>query len=240
LKHSNAHRKATSNILLGATPPEALEAIAWLWHSRTDRQTDGERIVVLDLVRERKPRFAPHAVVAEFAQVLKAYHISEVFGDKYGGAFHSDEWKRHGITFRAAENTTTEIYLFWLSLLMSGRARLINNSTLKSQTCSLERSVTPAGHEIISHPRVASAHDDVSTSAAGVMVIADKTRPMFHAVLRGWADQRKKTHVRKREKKVTPTYAGDWEIICVATDIGDDPTEIRIPRTDGIFGYWNA
>jgi hypothetical protein len=26
------------------------------------RQTDGERVVVLDLVRERKPRFSPHAV----------------------------------------------------------------------------------------------------------------------------------------------------------------------------------
>jgi hypothetical protein len=145
------------------------------------RQTDGERVVVLDLVRERKPRFSPHAVVAEFAQVLKAYHVSEVWGDKYAGAFHVDEWKRHGITFRAWEKTTTENYVWWLSLLMSGRARLINNPTLKSQTCSLERCATPAGHEIITHPRVASAHDDVATSVAGVMVLADKTRPMFYA-----------------------------------------------------------
>ena len=53
-----------------------------------------DRTVVLDLVRERKPRFIPAAVVAEFAQILKCYRIAEVQGDGYAGGFHSDEWRK--------------------------------------------------------------------------------------------------------------------------------------------------
>ena len=40
-------------------------------------------------------------------------------------------------------------------------------------------------------------------------------------VLRGSADQRKKTLVRKRESNPILISGGGWEIICAATDIGD-------------------
>ena len=51
--------------------------------------------VLLDCVRERKPRFVPTAVVAEFAEVLSRYGVHEVFGDRVGGGFHADEWSPH-------------------------------------------------------------------------------------------------------------------------------------------------
>lgn len=143
------------------------------------RLSDGSRVVMLDVLRERKPRFAPHEVVREFAQLLKAYGISEVWGDKFAGGFHADEWKRNGITFKPSENSTSENYLHWLPLLLSGRAKLINNATLRSQTSALERSVTASGREQITHPKVASAHDDLATAAAGAMVLADKKVLLF-------------------------------------------------------------
>jgi hypothetical protein len=112
-------------------------------------------------------------VVAEFAQLLKSYGISEVQGDGFAGGFHSDEWRRNGITFTPSEHTTSENYLFLLPALLSGRVRLINNATLRNQLASLERSVS-SGKEKVTHPAVASAHDDVATAAAGALVAAGR------------------------------------------------------------------
>jgi hypothetical protein len=44
---------------------------------------------ILDLVRERRPPFAPAAVTAEFAALLQAYGVARVVGDRYVG-----EWQR--------------------------------------------------------------------------------------------------------------------------------------------------
>jgi len=41
---------------------------------------DGDR-AVLDLVRERHPPFSPDAVVAEYAETLRAYRCTAVTGD---------------------------------------------------------------------------------------------------------------------------------------------------------------
>jgi hypothetical protein len=62
--------------------------------------------VVLDAVRERRPRFVPAAVVAEYAALLKSYGISKLQGDRWGGGFHADEWRRRGITYEACERNT--------------------------------------------------------------------------------------------------------------------------------------
>jgi hypothetical protein len=143
------------------------------------RLSDGTRTVVLDVLRERKPHFIPQEVVREFAELLKAYGCTEVWGDKYAGGFHSDEWRRNGITFKPSENDTSENYIRWLPLLLSGRAKLLDNKSLRSQTCALERSVMPSGHEKISHPRIANAHDDLCCAAAGCMVTADRKTVLF-------------------------------------------------------------
>ena len=65
-----------------------------------------DRIAVLDLVRERKPRFVAAAVVAEFAEILRRYRITEIHGDAFGGGFHADAWASRGIKFKPAERTT--------------------------------------------------------------------------------------------------------------------------------------
>ena len=132
-----------------------------------------DQTAVLDVVRERKPRFVPAAVVAEYAQLLKSFGISEVQGDGFAGGFHSDEWRRNGITFTPCEHTTSENYLFLLPMLLSGRVRLINSATLRSQLAGLERSVTGT-KEKVTHAAIASAHDDVACAAAGALVAAGR------------------------------------------------------------------
>ncbi len=128
--------------------------------------------VVLDVLRERKPRFIPRDVIAEWAQLLKSYNISEVQGDSFAGGFHADEWARQHVRFKACDNSTSENYLAALPLLLSGRARLLDHASLRSQITSLERYAQANGHEVVRHPATASAHDDLATSAAGALVAA--------------------------------------------------------------------
>jgi hypothetical protein len=108
--------------------------------------------LVLDAVRERKPKFVPAAVIADLAQLLKSYRIHEVSGDAYAGGFHSSEWSANGIRFVPCERSTSENYLSMLPQLLAGRVRLIDNTTLRSQLGSLERKVSAADREQVSTP----------------------------------------------------------------------------------------
>jgi len=134
-------------------------------------QHDPTRTAWLDLVRERKPRFVPSAVIAEMAGVLRDYRITEVWGDSFAGGFHASEWQRNGIMFKPCDNTTSENYLHALPMLLSGRAHLINDATMRSQLSSLER-VVLSGRETVRHPHIESAHDDVAAAVCGALVTA--------------------------------------------------------------------
>jgi hypothetical protein len=88
---------------------------------------DRDGAAVLDLLRERKPRFVPAQVIAEYVDVLRLYGVHEVQSDAFAGGFHSSEWLRHGIRFVACERTTSENYLSVLPDFLAGRCRLIDN-----------------------------------------------------------------------------------------------------------------
>jgi hypothetical protein len=104
--------------------------------------------------------------------VQRLYGIRQVQGDRFAGAFHSDEWTRNGITFMPCDKSTAENYLHALPMLLSGRARLLDSATLRTQLDGLEREVQAGGRETVAHAQVASAHDDVATSAYGALVAA--------------------------------------------------------------------
>jgi hypothetical protein len=130
---------------------------------------DKRGTAILDVVRERRPRFVPAAVIAEYAELLRVYRINKVQGDKFSLGFHADEWRRHGVHFEACERTTSENYLAVLPLLLSGRARLLDDAVLRKQLTGLERRVHVGGRESVSHAAAASAHDDVAAAVAGVL-----------------------------------------------------------------------
>jgi hypothetical protein len=132
-------------------------------------EPDGSEMI--DVVRERKPRFVPAQVIAEYAALLKSYGVSEVWGDKFAGGFHADEWVRNGIAFRAAPFTTSENYLSALPALLARRVRLLDNATLRNQLTSLERRVGAGDKESVSHPQHANAHDDLAAAVCGVIAM---------------------------------------------------------------------
>jgi hypothetical protein len=102
-------------------------------------------IMVNDLIRERRPPFSPDAVVKEFSDTLKSYGITRVYGDRYGGEWPREAFRKHGIEYKVADKTKSEIYLALLPLLNSGRVELLDHQRLVSQLCSLERRTSRAG-----------------------------------------------------------------------------------------------
>ena len=133
---------------------------------------EADNTLVLDALRVRAPRFVPAQVVCEYAQLLKSYHITSLTGDKWAGGFHEHEWRANGISYTACEQTTSENYLAALPLLLSGRARLIDDALLHQQLAGLERRAFPSGREAVSHAQSQSAHDDAAAAAAGALVAA--------------------------------------------------------------------
>jgi hypothetical protein len=81
------------------------------------RLHDQADTVVIDLLRERKPRFVPRDVIAEFVQLMKSYQITEIQGDKFAGGFHSDEWQRCGVSERHLRTTCTPCRCCWRAAL---------------------------------------------------------------------------------------------------------------------------
>jgi hypothetical protein len=133
-------------------------------------------VAVLDVLRERVPRFVPAAVVTEYCDLLKSYRIREVRGDKFAGAWCADEFARNGIRYMPSALTKSEIYLATLPLLLAGRMWLLDDEKLRKQLAGLERRVHAGGRESVDHVRGPGHHDDVANAAMGAVVAAVTSR----------------------------------------------------------------
>lgn len=131
-----------------------------------------ERIAVLDCVRERKPPFSPENVVSEFADCLKSYRCNRVTGDRYGGEFPRELFRKRGIDYVISERVKSDIYLEFLPLLNSSKVELLENKRLISQLCSLERRTGRKGDSIDHLPNTS---DDVANSCCAALLLANKT-----------------------------------------------------------------
>jgi hypothetical protein len=130
---------------------------------------DGERVVI-DAVREITPPFSPHAVIEEYAALLKSYRITRVEGDRYAGEFPRELFREHGVEYQCAEKPKSDLYRDLLPLLNSGRIVLPRNERLLSQLVGLERRTARSGRDSIDHGP--SGHDDVANAVAGAAAVA--------------------------------------------------------------------
>ena len=130
---------------------------------------DGD-LAVLDAVREIKGG-SPDAVAAEFAALCKTYGVTTVVGDNYGAAWVRERFASHGVTYKPSDKNKSDIYREFLPILNSQRCKLLDVPKLEAQLISLERRTTRGtGKDIIDHPQVKNAHDDLANAAAGAIV----------------------------------------------------------------------
>jgi hypothetical protein len=125
------------------------------------------KVAVLDVIREMQPPFSPDQVVADFAAALKAYRISRVEGDRYGGQWVVESFRTHGIAYVPSAKPKSDIYKNLLPMLNSGEVDLLDNSRLVAQLCGLERRTARGGRDSIDH--APGGHDDVCNAVAGAV-----------------------------------------------------------------------
>lgn len=138
-------------------------------------------IAVLDALREVRPPFSPDDVVRDFASLLKAYGISRVMGDNYGGEWPKERFSVHGITYDPSKKTKNTIYGEFLPALNGRRMRLLDHPRMIAQFCGLERRVARGGRDSVDHGP--GQHDDVANAAAGalVQVISDRVPALIRS-----------------------------------------------------------
>lgn len=124
---------------------------------------------VLDLVREVKPPFSPEAVAKEFAEVVKSYGLRSVTGDRYGGEWPREQFRKHGVTYDLAEKTRSELYLALVPKINSKACRLLDLPKLETQLIGLERRTSRGGRDNIDH--APGGHDDVANAVAGAIYL---------------------------------------------------------------------
>jgi hypothetical protein len=127
---------------------------------------------MLDLIREYRPRFSPEQVTEDFAKVLREYRCTSVYGDKYGGEWPREQFRKNAVNYEVSDRSKSQIYVDVLPLINSGAVDLIDNRRLVAQLVGLERRVARGGRDSIDH--APGMHDDIANAAAGALVFSYK------------------------------------------------------------------
>lgn len=122
---------------------------------------------ILDVIREVKPPFSPEAVVREFCDTLKGYGLDRVTGDRYGGEWPREQFRKLRVEYDLAEATRSELYLALVPAINSRSCSLLDVPRLEAQLIGLERRTSRGGRDSIDH--APGAHDDIANAAAGAL-----------------------------------------------------------------------
>jgi hypothetical protein len=128
--------------------------------------------IILDAVRERKPPFSPDDVVQEFSKLLKEYRIAKVVGDRFGGEWVREPFRRHGIAYELSAQPKSDLYRDALPLINSKILDLLDHDRLTNQLIGLERKTARGGKDSIDH--APGGHDDLANVVAGVASLLSK------------------------------------------------------------------
>ncbi|OPH82430.1 hypothetical protein B2M20_12400 [Nitrobacter vulgaris] len=139
---------------------------------------------VLDVIREVRPPFSPEATVQMMAELLKAYSIRKIVGDRYAGEWPREQFSKHGITYEPSARPKSQIYSEFLPLLNSKRCLLLDHQKLFSQLVALERRTARGGKDSIDH--APNGHDDVANAAAGVITSMGSRKYRYDCTM-AWA-----------------------------------------------------
>lgn len=138
-----------------------------------DKETN---IVILDAIDYIRPPFSPEKAVERFCDLFKHYRVKMVTGDRWGGDFVQEQFRKRGIAYTPCKETKSELYAELLPLINSARIELLDNKRLFTELTNLERRTSRNGRDSIDH--APSQHDDVINSVAGVLVhVASKSQP---------------------------------------------------------------
>jgi hypothetical protein len=133
-------------------------------------------VAVIDVLCEVRPPFSPDAVVAEYADVCRAYGVHRVIGDRYAGAWVPERFQAHGLRYEPSALSKSELFVALLGQVNSRRVELPDHAKLVAQLVGLERRTSRGtGRDTVDHPP--GAHDDLANVVAGAVHLLLATRP---------------------------------------------------------------
>jgi hypothetical protein len=141
--------------------------------------------VIVDCIREARPKFSPELVTAEFAKLCKTYRINKIYGDRYAGVWPVEQFQRFNILFEQSAKPKSDLYLDLLPLINSRRIQLLDNAKLISQLVGLERRTSRGGKDSIDHSP--GSHDDIANAVAGLASITINSNQLNYS---GYLDAR--------------------------------------------------
>jgi hypothetical protein len=145
--------------------------------------------MVIDAIRETRPRFNPEDVTDEYCRLLNSYRIRFVTGDRYAGSWPAEQFRKRSITYKTSEKSKSELYVDSLPVLNAGRVTIPNSQRLVAQLCGLERRTgRGTGRDIVDHGP--NGHDDVANVVAGVLAGSSGKKPVIN--LRNWYEERQR------------------------------------------------
>lgn len=168
---------------------------------------DGQRVAVLDAVRETRPPFSPEQVAADFAAQLKRYRLTTATADRYAAEFATEAMSRHGITLKPSKKPKSDIYRELLPALNSGNVELLDVPKLHAQIVGLERRVARGGRDSIDH--APGGHDDVANAVAGALVSVAQPRVNPWTDWLDWEGEESRP-TRDEFVRAGPAFEHDW------------------------------
>jgi hypothetical protein len=130
-----------------------------------------DNVVVIDVIRERRPPFSPEDVVEEFCELLETYRVTKIQGDRYAGEWPIERFRVHQIVYEPSAKPKSDLYRDLLPLVNGRRIDLLDHTRMLQQLCGLERrTMRGTGRDSIDH--APGGHDDISNAVAGLAGLA--------------------------------------------------------------------
>ena len=114
---------------------------------------------------KRAPPFSPAAVVDEFVEVLKNYHVARSLATTTAASLSRSRSASTPSSYEVSKQVKSDLFRDLLPLFNSRRIRLPRHHRLVAQIISLERRVSRGGKDSIGQP--SHGHDDVANAVAG-------------------------------------------------------------------------
>jgi len=128
-----------------------------------------DKMVIIDLVVEKKPPYDVKKTTKEFSKYFKSYNISRIRGDKFAGDWPAAEFRTNDIHYEKCPDSKSRLYQEFGGIARLGQVKLLDDPTREKRTklqfMGLIRQTTGI-EEKIDHPR--DAHDDIANVIAGV------------------------------------------------------------------------
>jgi hypothetical protein len=136
---------------------------------------DGDRGVVGLLRTWPAKTSTPEGVVAEMAEILRAYGCTKVVGDRYAIGFVESSLRRHHISFEPSQLDKSRLYLELIGPVQAGMVSWPKNQQVMKELRSLDRRRGFAGRDRVD-ARGGNAHEDLANALAGCVHLITRRR----------------------------------------------------------------